>query len=184
LVGCGQSQETVTDKPTPPTTNTPIVIDNWSADGVISDKEYSNNVHYGNFELYWSNDDQYIYIGIKVQTLGWLAFGIQPGLKMKDADMIVGFVQERKVYIFDHFSTGDFGPHNEDTELGGTNDIFEYGGSEDEGFTTIEFMRELDTGDGWDIPLTKGPNKIIWAFGTNDGSGFKHTTRGYGEIIL
>jgi len=103
---------------------------------------------------------------------------------MKDADMIFGFVKDGKVEVYDLYSTENFGPHPPDTELGGTDDILEYSGKEEGGFTTIEFKRPLNTDDEFDIPISKGINKIIWAYGSNDSLTVKHSTRGYGEINL
>ena len=109
---------------------------------------------------------------------------VQPGSQMKDADMVFGFVKDGETTVYDLFSTGSFGPHPPDTELGGTHDILEYGGKEEGGFTTIEFKRALDTGDEYDNPLFPGMNKIIWSYGSSDSLAIKHSTRGYGEINL
>ena len=98
--------------------------------------------------------------------------------------MVLGFVSDGETTVFDLFSTGDFGPHSLDTELGGTDDILEFGGSEDNGFTTIEFKRLLDTGDSFDLPLSTGTHQIIWSYGTTDTVSQKHAVRGYGEIQL
>lgn len=186
-IACGTTgKDTSTLSTSTTTSSTPITnpSDHWLADGVINGEEYSNNVDYGNYFVYWWSDDQNVYIGIRAKTLGYVAFGIQPGSRMKDADMVFGFVKDGNVTVLDLFSTGDFGPHPEDTQLGGTNNIIEYGGSENDGFTIIEFKRELSTGDEYDIPIIKGLNKIIWSFGSNDELEVRHSTRGYGEIIL
>jgi hypothetical protein len=179
LSACGTSEIITTTK-----TNTSISADNWLADGIINDHEYSNEMRYFDYFIYWRNDNQYVYIGIRAKTLGYVAFGIQPGSGMKDADIIIGFVENGNATVSDSFSIGDVGPHPEDTQLGGTNNIIEYGGSESDGYTTIEFKRELNTGDEYDIPLLTGSNKIMWSISSNDGLGVQHTTRGYGEIIL
>jgi hypothetical protein len=156
----------------------------WSADGVISSGEYTNINTYGDYEINWTSDEKYIYIGLKVKTSGWVALGIQPGTLMKNADMVLGFVSDNKTTVYDQFSTGDFGPHLSDTELGGTNDILDFGGQEVGGYTIIEFKRALDTGDKYDHPLLKGVNTIIWAYGSDDQSKIKHVSRGYGELDL
>ena len=98
--------------------------------------------------------------------------------------MILGFVSDGETTIFDMFSIGDFGPHPPDTEQGGTDDILEFGGSEDGSFTTIEFKRLLNTGDRFDLPLSPGTHTIIWAYGATDTESQRHATRGYGEIQL
>jgi len=156
----------------------------WSADGVINADEYTDTKSFGDYEIYWTSDEQYIYIGMKAKTSGWLAVGIQPGTKMKDADMVMGVVSDDKATIYDFFCTGDYGPHSPDTELGGINDILEFGGQEMGGYTTIEFKRSLDTGDKYDLPVSKGTNKIIWSYSLDEQSTKKHVSRGYGEIDL
>jgi hypothetical protein len=118
------------------------------------------------------------------KTSGWVAMALQPGLRMKNADMVFGFVKDGKVEVQDLFSVGDFGPHKTDIELGGTDDILAYGGKEDGTKTTIEFKRLLVTKDNYDIPVTSGINKILWAFGDSDNPDLKHASKGYGEINI
>lgn len=156
----------------------------WVADGAISTGEYAWTRIYGKWEINWRADDQYIYIGLKAATTGWVALGIQPGSRMKNADIMLGFVQDGQTTVYDLFSTGDFGPHPADTELGGTADILEFAGSEQDGETTIEFKRLLITGDSYDNPLSEGVNKIIWSYGSSDNYSAKHTIKGYGELQL
>lgn len=182
---CGGGEPTATPTPTGTSTptSTPTPVD-WSADGIITPGEYSGTNTYGNYEIHWSSDEQYIYIGMKANTNGWVALGIQPGSRMKDADMIFGFVQDSETTVYDLFSTGDFGPHPPDTDLGGTYDVIESGGREEGGYTTIEFKRLLNTGDEYDNPLQSGVNKIIWSYGSADELSLQHTARGYGEIDL
>jgi hypothetical protein len=103
---------------------------------------------------------------------------------MKDSDMILGFVKDGEAIVYDLYSTGNFGPHPPDTELGGSNDILDFGGSEKEGYTIIEFKRELNTGDKYDIQFSKGKIKIIWAYGSGDNLDLKHSARGYGELDI
>ena len=154
----------------------------WSADGVITDGEYTGVKSFGDYEIYWNGDEQYMYIGMRAKTSGWLALGIQPGTGMKDADMVMGVVSDGEATIYDLLCIGDYGPHSPDTELGGTNDILEFGGQEVDGYTVIEFKRLLDTGDQYDLPVYRGTNKIIWSYSLDEQSSKKHVSRGYGEI--
>ena len=165
-----------------PPDNTMRPTATWTADGVISSGEYTNTNTYNDFRLNWKSDEKYIYIGLNVKTTGWVAVGIQPGLMMSDADIVLGNVSDGKITIDDQYSTGNFGPHVSDEQLGGTNDILEFGGKEIVGFTIIEFKRALDTGDKYDHPLVKGTNKIIWSYGSDDQVEVKHISRGYGEL--
>ena len=75
-------------------------------------------------------------------------------------------------------------PHPTDIELGGTNDIMEFAGTEVEGFTILELKRALKTPDQYDLEVQKGTNKIIWSYGDSDSLAVKHRVRGYGEIVI
>jgi DOMON domain len=156
----------------------------FTADGIITPGEYASNQTYDDYQIYWNNDDSYVYIAMKAKTTGFVAVGIQPGFAMKDADIILGFVKDGQAQVFDMYSTGNFGPHPQDTELGGTDDILLSGGNEDGQYTTIEFKRALKTGDKYDNELVKGINKIIWAYGPNKDPSIKHSNRGYGQIEI
>ncbi|NQU96327.1 MAG: hypothetical protein HQ548_01615 [Chloroflexi bacterium] len=103
---------------------------------------------------------------------------------MNGADMIFGYVAEGAAAVSDEFSTGEFGPHQPDVELGGTADILLHGGVETDGFTTVEFKRALDTGDSRDAALAPGANPILWAYGPGDSPARKHSGKGYGDIEL
>jgi len=156
----------------------------FNADGIISDGEYSYSATFEDFDLSWSNDSEFVYIAMRAETEGYVSVAIQPGEKMNEADIISGWVTDGQPGIVDMFSTGDFGPHPPDAEQGGTDDIIEFGGKEEEGFTVIEFKRALDTADEYDNELVQGSNQVIWAYATSDDPGTKHKFRGYGEITI
>lgn len=153
----------------------------WTSDGVIKAGEYPNAQKYGDYEIFWKNDDQYLYVGMKAKTNGWVAVGF--GSTMKNTDMCFGFVKGGNAALFDLFSSRA-NPLPPDTDQGGKSDILAFGGKEEGGFTTIEFKRALVTGDKLDTQLVKGVNKIIWAYGPDDTTGSKHIARGYGEITI
>jgi hypothetical protein len=178
------SSQVPTTPPPAPESLPPSPTVEWSADGVIGTGEYAGVKTFDDYEIRWISDEQHIYIAMKAKTSGWVAVGIQPGSMMKDADMMFGFVKDGKTMVSDTFSTGSYGPHPPDTDLGGKNNILEFGGREEGGYTIIEFKRALTTGDKYDHPLSKGVNKIIWAYGSDDELTPKHIVRGYGEIDL
>jgi hypothetical protein len=155
-------------------------------DGVIGSSEYLGESSFsgGDYELYWTSDEQFLYVGMRAKTSGWVSMAIQPGSQMQDADMVFGFVEGGAVTIFDMFSTGPTGPHPPDTDQGGSHDIVESGGTEENGVTTIEFKRALNTGDQYDHALSSGTHQILWSYGSSDSPGRKHSSRGYGEIDL
>ncbi len=177
----GPSQPT---SPTTPTTPDEGASRPFQADGVISQGEYGHQEVYGDYELFWRNDGTTLSMGMKAKTTGFVAVAIQPGSQMKNADIILGLVRDGVVEVYDLYSTGNFGPHPQDTELGGTNDVAVYGGREDGEYTIIEFQRAITTNDEYDHPINNGINKIIWAYSKSDDLQIKHSVRGYGEIII
>ncbi|MBM3154668.1 MAG: hypothetical protein FJ008_04970 [Chloroflexi bacterium] len=181
---CQQAAPAPAPKPAPAPLPTPAPTSTWKADGVISPGEYAKLKNFGDYELNWASDGQNVYIGVKAKTTGWVALGIQPGSRMKGADIIIGYVKDGKATVADHFSAGDFGPHKADAEFGGVDNILEFGAKEEGEYTTIEFRRALNTGDKFDHPLSQGLNDIIWSYGSDDQPTLKHVNRGYGEIDL
>ena len=166
----------------------------WNADGIVGDSEYSRSMVLqaparqgytgGEMEISWKNDQEYLYLGLNGSTEGWLAIGFEPLEWMKNADIILASVQGGKATVLDEYCTGNYGPHIEDTMLGGTNDITEFGGSKGDGRTVIELKRKLDTGDKFDKAFSPGQAiSIIWALSNNPEISFKHNVA-YGEGII
>lgn len=159
----------------------------WKADGIVSENEYKNSKELGNGKItvFWTNDEDYIYMAVKGQTSGWISIGFEPTQAMKNADMIFGWVSGGTSTVLDLYSTGAFGPHPPDQDLGGTNDLIESGGNETSGMTLIEFKRKLNTGDKYDKPFKKGLTiNLIWGVGSSDSLNSPHTSRGSGSIDI
>ncbi len=160
----------------------------WKPDGVVSKGEYDQELELaeGRFKVYWKTDGEYLYMALVGKTKGWVAIGFEPTKRMKDADMVIGWVKDGKATVIDAYSTGETGPHPPDEKLGGRNDILSYGGSEKSGVTTIEFKRKLSTGDKYDKDL-KLRTKIAFIFAMADEDMFtkKHNVaKGSGELSL
>ncbi|USH00123.1 hypothetical protein K1720_01155 [Thermococcus argininiproducens] len=185
--GCTGGYET-TSTSSETSSRSPTELEEWKADGVIGEKEYAHNVSLagGKLVVYWRNDEEFLYVALKGQTLGWVAIGFEPTDKMKDADMVFGWVENGEVKLIDAYSTGTTGPHPPDEQLGGSNDILEFGGREENGYTVIEFKRKLNTNDEYDKVLTPGQKvKFIFALADVDEFTTRHNiARGYGELIL
>jgi len=93
-------------------------------------------------------------------------------------------VEGGKAVVRDEYSTGNYGPHLEDTELGGSDDILASGGRQEGDYTVIEVKRRLDTGDRFDKAFTPGQRiSAIWAMGRSDDSEAKHDVA-QGEAVL
>jgi hypothetical protein len=185
--GCIQQKE-------PPVVTEKAVSAEWKADGKVSDGEYSSCMALsspakqgysgGEMTICWRSDQEYLYMALAGSTSGWMAVGFAPLEWMKDADIILGYVEGSKAVVRDEYSTGNYGPHVEDTLLGGRDDILDSGGSSDGTRTVIEFKRRLDTGDRFDAALTPESRvSIIWAMADDRDPAIKHNVA-YGEGIL
>jgi hypothetical protein len=185
--GCIQSQDT-------PVAVEKKTTEEWKADGAVGEGEYSHSMHLqsparqgysgGEMNISWKNDKEYLYLAMDGSTNGWMAIGFEPLEWMKDADMIIASVQDGKTLALDEYCTGNYGPHVEDTMLGGTDDIMEYAGSQKAGRTVIELKRKLNTGDKFDKAFSPGQTiSIIWAISDSPDPSLKHNVA-YGEAIM
>ncbi len=137
-------------------------------------------------EVRWKVDDEHLMFEISAPTTGWVSIGFNPSRVMKDADFIFGFVQGSEVVVTDQFGNGTFS-HIRDTEMGGSNDIVEFDGSESSGRTRISFTIPIDSGDQYDSVLTPGQeHTVLIAYGPDgaDNFGKKHIERAQVKLKL
>jgi uncharacterized membrane protein len=157
-------------------------------DGKVTKGEYKHSLSFskGAYVLYWTRTSGKVYFAIIADTTGWVAIGFDPVVVMDNADLVFGWVDDSgKAKVIDCHSQGAYGPYPPDEKLGGTDDILQYGGSESEGRTTIEFSRFLNTGDRYDSvlwPRPGGGNKIIWIYGASDDYTQRYENLGYASL--
>jgi hypothetical protein len=159
----------------------------WKADGVIDEGEYPHTVEAAGVVFHWANDDENLYAAMAAETGGWVAVGFDPEMRMQGANYVVGYVKDGEAFIQDMFGVkpAGLGSHPADVELGGSDDVLEYGGQEEGGRTVIEFKIPLDSGDPYDKPLSPGERyDLITAMGSGDDFDSLHIARGYGEITI
>jgi hypothetical protein len=158
----------------------------WVADGQIGDGEYAHNQAFGQVTLHWSNDAEFLYMAMEARTTGWIAVGLAPVRRMQGANFLFGYVKDGETSLWDAYGQEETGAtHPPDEQIGGTNDIVAYAGSEIDGVTLIEFQIPLDSGDAYDQPLAPGSQvPVIAAIGRTDDFDSYHTFRGGGTITL
>jgi hypothetical protein len=170
----------------------------WRADGKIEGGEYDNSQTFGaNFQLYWKEDGQFVYLGIIAPTTGWVSIGFLSDLRSGGMDVIMGYGGQTAAQgsVLDMWSsTQPNGTLSKDTDIGGQFSLLEWSALEtiptptDEGndapFTVIEFRRRYITTDSCDMTLVSGPNLFIWAYSNSDDTRLAPSARGYGIFEL
>jgi hypothetical protein len=156
-------------------------------DGIISNNEYEFTAEFsnGDFKVHWTLSGDSITFGLEAKTTGWVSIGFGSSV-MSGADMVIGWVDSQgSVTVIDSYTQEGSRQHPADTNQGGTDDILEFGGSENNGWTRIEFKRLLATGDNKDQNIPNdGKIEIIWATGNGDNFNDQHNQRGAGTINL
>jgi hypothetical protein len=172
--------EQPTELPVEPPVVVPVAID-----GVVFSGEYAHRTDAGGFEVHWSNDLNYLRVGLVSPGTGYVAIGFDPEHRMRGANFIVAAVRNGRLMIRDDYGDGSV-RHTADTLLGGTDDIIEAAGRERDGRTTVEFVIPLATRDEYDKTLVPGGiYKILVAYhDTSDSFTARHSQRGSGTMRL
>lgn len=135
----------------------------------------------------WMVEGDTLHIQVTAKTTGWVAVGFDPSNMMQDANILIGYVADGKAFVRDDYGVGKV-KHGPDTENGGTEDVSDISGSEEDGVTTLSYTIPLNSGDSKDKPLEAGKKyKVIVATGPDgkDDFGTYHTSnRGSVEITL
>lgn len=132
------------------------------------DSQGSSTVSAEGITLNWTVEGDSATFTLEAPTTGWVAVGFNPTRMMQDANLIIGYVKDGEAAIRDDFGNY-FTSHNADRNMGGSDDIADFHGSESEGTTSLTFTIPLDSGDEYDQPLTPGEDvDLILAYGNSD----------------
>ena len=132
----------------------------------------------------WKIEGKNLHVKLRAPTLGWIGVGFNPTKIMKDANIIIAYVKDGKIFIRDDFGTKEK-RHTSDIELGGQDNIINAKGTEENGITSIEFSIPFDSGDIYDQKLIPGNEyKILLAMGEEDSFTKKHKKKTKIEITL
>lgn len=105
---------------------------------------------------------------------GWVGVGFDPQSFMKDANFILGFVEDGATSIADHWGDTQIS-HQADSEAGGVDNVTLIEGREDENGTMLHFTIPLDSGDEYDQPLVGGQtHTILLAYSSEDDYTTQH----------
>jgi hypothetical protein len=136
--------------------------------------------------LAWEVSGDEIIFTLQGETTGWVSVGFNPARVMKDAQFVIGYVEDGKGFIRDEFGTGTFS-HAPDTELGGSDDVRLISASQEGGITELKFALPIDSGDQYDVPLTPGEEHVVLLARGPDGSNNftkKHAARARMSVVF
>jgi hypothetical protein len=153
-------------------------------DGLVAPGEYQSTESFenGTVTVSWTIGDSLAWFAMSAPTEGWVALGFGAESMMQGADMAIGWVEkDGKVFVLDCFSTGPYGPHPPDTELGGKDDLVAFAATEKDGITTMEFSRPIAASEANDKPVVFGES-YLWAYGPTDDFDEYHPVAGYGTL--
>lgn len=119
-------------------------------------------------------------------TTGWISLGFNPSRRKRDANIIIGFVQNGQANIRNDYGVSDTG-HRPVESIGKTSNfkLLEFG--EESGRTYFLFEIPLSSGDQFNRPLRRGNTyPVIWAFALNGRKDFTsmHSRKGSFQMTL
>ncbi len=183
-----ESTETEPDEET----STPIVEQptvaaeiGYSIDGTIAPGEYAHEMTVAGVDVYWSNDEYRLRMGLVSPGTGFVAIGFDPDRQMEGANFIIGAMHEGELTIRDDYGHEPLA-HMEDTARGGEDNILAADGNQWPDQTVIEFIIPLDSGDAMDKPLLPGHQYtvLVCYHSMLDSFSNRHTRRGSGILQL
>ncbi len=132
----------------------------------------------------WVFKAETIEFTMRAPTTGWISLGFNPTRRMKDADYILAYVENGKIFISDEYGTGTTS-HTSDLSLGGKESAKAISFVEEPRRTTITFSLPLNSADQYDTVFREGEKcKVLAAYGTSKDFSARHRKREATEITL
>eukprot|EP00002_Diphylleia_rotans_P000857 TRINITY_DN1045_c0_g1_i3.p1 TRINITY_DN1045_c0_g1~~TRINITY_DN1045_c0_g1_i3.p1 ORF type:complete len:897 (-),score=167.81 TRINITY_DN1045_c0_g1_i3:104-2794(-) len=137
----------------------------------------------GRYVMYWKIvQDTFLEVALKVKTTGWVGFGINTSGEMKGADMVIAWVTGSGAVVKDYYSRAFVEPRP-DSAFGGTEDLLAAIAQEEDGYTTVKFVRRLNGTDQYDHNIRRSPMQLLVALGSEDSFGqHAREDRAQGEV--
>ena len=131
----------------------------------------------------WERKGYEILFTITAPTTGWVALGIDPTQKMRDAQFMIGYVTDSgEVVIRDDFGVSPFA-HKSDLSMGGDDDIRVIEGYEKDGSVTLSFAFPASSSDLYDVILTaEEVHTFLVAYGADGADDFTSRHRKIGKV--
>lgn len=121
---------------------------------------YDHEINVQQMWFAWKVQGSDIHIRLKAKTTSWVGIGFNPTSMMKDANFVIGYVKKGKVSVTDHFGTTQR-QHMKDTKLGGSDNVKQAAGKEENGVTEISFVVPLKSGDKKDQDIVVDKDMVV-----------------------
>ncbi|XP_044759194.1 MOXD1 homolog 1 [Coccinella septempunctata] len=135
-------------------------LDQWTHSEVL-DKE-------GAVVLRWQPRHQEILFRVEARTRGYIGIGFSPNGGMEDADIVIGWVDDRNGRAFLHDCHGVPKGQGSSPIRDEVDNYTLEKGMQNETHTVLEFRRALDTCDIHDYVLNADTVRVIWAMRESD----------------
>eukprot|EP01088_Endostelium_zonatum_P011575 TRINITY_DN25723_c0_g1_i1.p1 TRINITY_DN25723_c0_g1~~TRINITY_DN25723_c0_g1_i1.p1 ORF type:complete len:550 (+),score=106.64 TRINITY_DN25723_c0_g1_i1:65-1714(+) len=118
------------------------------------------------YNVYWRTDSTMIYLGLQVQTMGWIGLGLGEVTSgsMPGSDMVIIEPNGSSFTVTDRYATEFATPDIDDC----TQDWVFVSGQQVNGTTTVEIKRLLQTNDNQDRAIIPGLTRVVYAWGGNN----------------
>jgi len=137
-------------------------------------------------DLRWKTGEDRLIVTLSAPTTGWIAFGIGAEEVMKNANIIMVWVDDDMGIAMadDQYGNGRFS-HKNDMKLGGEQNVQVLSGEQTGESTSVTFSIPLDSGDRFDNPLEIGETyRYILAYGKTDNLKAKHKATHSGDLTI
>ena len=144
---------------------------------ISGDQGYTYKIQVEKMAFNWAVKDNQLHVKLSAETEGWIGIGFNPTEQMRDANFIIGFVQNGAVTVTDHHGVENK-VHKEDTDLGGSSNVIAESGTEGPSGTEVAFAVPLSSEDTLDKPID--PDKdisVLLAYGRSDRLVQQHLMR-------
>lgn len=136
--------------------------------------DFEHSIDLKKLQFFWTVEGDSLRVRLVGKTTGWVAVGFNATSKMRNANIIIGYVKKGKVYISDEYGTSKT-QHKSDKRLKGKANIEATSGTEKNGVTTLDFTIPLDSGDKYDGVIdSNAKTRVIVAMGKRDSFKLGH----------
>lgn len=122
-------------------------------------------------------------VTVEAKVRGWVAVGFDPTDRMAGANFLIGYVKDGVAMARDDFGVAPTA-HAPDVNVGGTNNLISFSGTEIDGATSVTFVIPRDSGDSRDRPFKAGKHQVILGASTADDFSSKHTKLGRATVVF